>query len=242
MAAQPPAEAQPPVEAQLDDVEAQRDMTRSPSRASSPSGVAVSPASSVNERLPIPQVALAPSDASLVAAIASGAREALAELYDRYAPSLLALAQRILHSASDAEDLLHDFFLEVWQQAHTFDPSRGSVRAWLVMRLRCRAFDRLKSASYTRTISLSTSGINVETLQSPGDGAAEVAPTGVQRVLSLLGPQEQILLELTYFQGHTLPEVADYLSLPLGTVKSRLRRLLDRLRRNFDKSSRRGPP
>lgn len=215
-------------------------MTRSPSRASAPSGVTVP--SSAQERLPLPQVGLAPSDASLVAAIAAGTREALAELYDRYAPSLLALAQRILHSPSDAEDLLHDFFLEVWQQAHTFDAGRGSVRAWLVMRLRCRAFDRLKSASYTRTISLSTSGINVETLQGPGDGAGELAPSGVHRALSLLGPQEQILLELTYFQGHTLPEVADYLSLPLGTVKSRLRRLLDRLRRNFDKSSRRGPP
>lgn len=227
-------------------------MARSSSHASSPSEVASAGAVAgepagpvappVEDRLPIPPAALLTADASLVAAIAGGDREALAELYDRYAPTLLGLAQRLLHSPSDAEDLLHDFFLEVWQQAHTFDSGRGSVRAWLVMRLRCRALDRLKSASYTRTISLSTSGINVETLHDPAEASPELSPSGVQKALRLLAPQEQLLLELTYFQGHTLPEVADVLSLPLGTVKSRLRRLLERLRRNFDKSPRRGLP
>lgn len=223
-------------------------MGRSESRASSaseaPPEVARSgPASAAipgasEGPLPISQGEAGPSDASLVMAIAAGSREALAELYDRYAPTLLGLAQRLLRSPSDSEDLLHDFFLEVWQQAHTFDAGRGSVRAWLVMRLRCRALDRLKSASYTRTISLSTSGIDIENLHRPNDDPQTFSPSGVLRVLSLLTQQEQHLLELTYFQGHTLPEVADYLSLPLGTVKSRLRRLLGRLRRNFDKSPR----
>ncbi len=208
-------------------------MARSSSRLSSPST-----AESPEARLPIAAVALPASDVSLVAAIAAGTREALAELYDRYAPTLLTLAERLLRSSSDAEDLLHDFFLEVWHQAHTFDVERGSVRAWLVMRLRSRALDRLKSASYTRNISLSTSGIDVESLQSPEGGPPEITPSGVQRALCMLAPQEQILLDLAYFRGHSLPEVADYLCLPLGTVKSRLRRLLERLRRNFDKSPR----
>ncbi len=208
-------------------------MARSSSRVSSPST-----AESSETRLPIPAVALPASDISLVTAIAGGAREALAELYDRYAPTLLTLAERLLHSSSDAEDLLHDFFLEVWHQAHTFDGERGSVRAWLVMRLRSRALDRLKSASYTRNVSLSTSGIDVESLQSPERSPPEITPSGVERALGMLAPQEQILLDLAYFRGHSLPEVANYLCLPLGTVKSRLRRLLERLRRNFDKSSR----
>lgn len=208
-------------------------MARPSGRVSSPS-----PAESPEARLPIAAVPLPASDVSLVAAIAAGTREALAELYDRYAPTLLALAERLLHSSSDAEDLLHDFFLEVWHQAHTFDVERGSVRAWLVMRLRSRALDRLKSASYTRNVSLSTSGIDLESLQSPEDSPPEITPSGVQRALGMLAPHEQILLDLAYFRGHSLPEVADYLCLPLGTVKSRLRRLLERLRRNFDKSPR----
>lgn len=208
-------------------------MARPSGRVSSPS-----PAESPEARLPIAAVPLPASDVSLVAAIAAGTREALAELYDRYAPTLLALAERLLHSSSDAEDLLHDFFLEVWHQAHTFDVERGSVRAWLVMRLRSRALDRLKSASYTRNVSLSTSGIDLESLQSPEGSPPEITPSGVQRALGMLAPHEQILLDLAYFRGHSLPEVADYLCLPLGTVKSRLRRLLERLRRNFDKSPR----
>ena len=212
-------------------------MARSISRAASPQAVVAAPLAP-----PAPEVAERPSDVSLVVAMAAGEREALAALYDRYAPTLLTLAQRLLRSPSDAEDLLHDFFLEVWHQAHTFDVERGTVQRWLVMRLRSRALDRLKSASYTRNISLSTSGIDIDSLPGPSDSPPELTSNGVHRVLGMLAPHEQTLLDLAYFQGRSLPEVAGYLALPLGTVKSRLRRLLERLRRDFDKSPRRGPP
>ncbi len=210
-------------------------MTRSSRRAAPPGGLEPPPSG------PPPAEAAAPSDASLVTAMAAGDRPALAALYDRYAPTLLTLAQRLLRNVSDSEDLLHDFFLEVWHQAHTFDPGRGSVQSWLVMRLRSRALDRLKSASYTRNVSLSTSGIDIESLPDPNDNPPEVTPNGLQQALALLTPHEQVLLDLAYFQGCSLPEVASHLSVPLGTVKSRLRRLIERLRRDFDKSSRRGP-
>src|SRR5262245_29662622 len=121
-------------------------MARSVSSTASESGLA----ESSSAELPGETGAMTQSDVSLVEAMAAGERAALAALYDRYAETLLALAQRLLHSASDAEDLLHDFFLEVWHRAHTFDSSRGSVQGWLVMRLRSRALDRLKSASFTR--------------------------------------------------------------------------------------------
>ena len=212
-------------------------MARSSSRAASPGGLA--PPAGSPSRLPVE--AAVPSDASLVTAMAAGERSALAALYDRYAPTLLTLAQRLLRSPSDAEDLLHDFFLEVWHQAHTFDGARGSVQSWLVMRLRSRALDRLKSASYTRNISLSSSGIDIESLPNPNDSPPEVTPNGIQQALAMLAPHEQVLLDLAYFQGCSLPEVASHLCVPLGTVKSRLRRLIERLRRDFDKSPRRGP-
>ena len=208
-------------------------MTRAASRAASGP-----PAST--ERQPVEAAGVA-SDASLVLAMAAGERPALAELYDRYAPTLLTLAQRLLRSSSDAEDLLHDFFLEVWHQAHTFDGGRGSVQSWLVMRLRSRALDRLKSASYTRNISLGSIGIDIENLPNPNDTPPEVTPNGIQQALAMLAPHELVLLDLAYFQGCSLPEVATHLGLPLGTVKSRLRRLIERLRREFDKSPRRGP-
>ena len=178
------------------------------------------------------------SDGELLRSLAAGDRAALAALYDRHVATLLTMAQRLLGTRSDAEDLVHDLFLEVWLRADSYDASRASVRTWLLLRLRSRALDRLKSASYTRNVSLSTSGIDLESLQSPEGSPPEITPSGVQRALGMLAPHEQILLDLAYFRGHSLPEVADYLCLPLGTVKSRLRRLLERLRRNFDKSPR----
>jgi RNA polymerase sigma-70 factor (ECF subfamily) len=172
----------------------------------------------------------------------AGDREALAALYDRYAPALLALAQRLLRNQTDAEDLLHDFFIEVWQNAHSYDGQRGSVHSWLVVRLRSRALDRLKSAAYRRAAQEQTSSAALDELISPGDPASADGSPGLSRALALLSPHEQVLLELAYFEGYTLAEVAGRLSLPLGTVKSRLRRLLERLRRDLDRQTRRGPP
>src|SRR6266700_4327783 len=84
----------------------------------------------------------AASDAALMVALVRGDRQALAALYDRHAGILLALATRLLRDRPQAEELLHDVFLEAWHHARDFDPARGSVRAWLVTRTRSRAFDR----------------------------------------------------------------------------------------------------
>ena len=82
------------------------------------------------------------ADAALMAALVRGDREALATLYDRHAALLLALATRLLRDRAQAEELLHDVFLEAWHHARDFDPTRGSVRAWLVTRMRSRSLDR----------------------------------------------------------------------------------------------------
>ena len=89
-------------------------------------------------------------DVSLVAAMARGDREALAGLYERHASILLGLAMRIVRSRLEAEDLLHDVFLEAWRSAKAFDPKRGRVRTWLAIRMRSRALDLQKSARVSR--------------------------------------------------------------------------------------------
>src|SRR5690349_1771596 len=85
-------------------------------------------------------------DARLVAAVAAGDKGALAALYDRHARLLLVLGLRILQERAAAEDVLHDVFIEAWHQAAAFDPARGTVRAWLVMRMRSRLLDRRAQA------------------------------------------------------------------------------------------------
>ena len=93
-------------------------------------------------------------DVVLVSGAAAGDRECLAGLYDRYAPALLAIGRRILGDRREAEDLLHDVFIEVWRQAGDYDETRGSVRAWLLMRMRSRALDRRKAAVFSKRADL----------------------------------------------------------------------------------------
>src|SRR5215470_9339159 len=100
-------------------------------------------------------------DEVLVAAMVAGDRAALATLYERHAPALLGLALRIVHERREAEDLLHDVFLEAWRTARDFDPKRGRARTWLAIRMRSRCLDHQKSARVSR---------------NAGDAGLEVVP------------------------------------------------------------------
>src|SRR5947207_7437050 len=94
-------------------------------------------------------------DGSMITGVANGDRRALERLYERYAPLLLGVGLKILRGGRpEAEDLLHDVFVEIWQHAGDYDRNRGSVRTWMLLRMRSRAFDRLKSAERSRTRSL----------------------------------------------------------------------------------------
>lgn len=174
------------------------------------------------------------SDADLVHATAGGDRQAFAQLYDRYAPRLLGLAERILGRRSDAEDLLHDFFIEVGKQAHGYDKDRGSVASWLVLRLRSRALDRLRSPAYRRFVDLESAPKSAEPSISADVVAAESERDSLHRSLQAslqtLPDETRAILELVYFRDRSLPEVASELKLPLGTVKSRIHRALRALR------------
>jgi RNA polymerase sigma-70 factor (ECF subfamily) len=162
-----------------------------------------------------------PEDQILVARIAGGDKGALARLYDRYASVMLAVAFRLLGSRRDAEDLLHDVFLEVWKKASTFDPKRASVRTWLLMRLRSRALDRLKSAHATRVVPMGARGDMLQGADHRADPSAGVERSWVRRAVQALPTHQRAVLELAYFKGLSSSEIAAQLSIPVGTVKSR---------------------
>lgn len=175
----------------------------------------------------------AQSDAELVSAIAAGERAALAALYDRYATTMLALAQRIVGMRTLAEDLVHDLFIEVWQTAPAYDAARGSVRTWLIVRLRSRALDRVRSAAWRAF----THGAPVEAALTSsadpgveGDYLRQVTRAQLQGAVRTLSQEERELVALIYGQGLPLNDAAVRLGVPLGTTKSRLRRVLAKLR------------
>jgi RNA polymerase sigma-70 factor (ECF subfamily) len=165
-------------------------------------------------------------DAELVARMATGDRAAFAEIYDRHAPMLMSFAKRVLGTTDDAADLLHDVFLEAWEQATSYDPARATVRTWFVVRLRSRAIDRLTSARARRTVRLDSPDARA-TQTADGLGAPELL--GVRHALDRVASDVREVLELTYFFGLTAAEIAARLDVPIGTVKSRRARGLQLL-------------
>ncbi|MGR9108276.1 MAG: sigma-70 family RNA polymerase sigma factor [Gammaproteobacteria bacterium] len=169
-------------------------------------------------------------DHDIVAAIQAGDRSAFAHLYDRHAAWLLAVAYRILGNRRDAEDLLHDVFIEVWDKARGYDPQRGSVRSWLAIRTRSRALDRIRSLKLIRN----HEAVEIDHLAPAGNDSAGTE-TGVdhrtaRRVVDALPDKQRTVIQLSYFQGLTCQEIAERCEIPLGTVKSRLASALNTLR------------
>ncbi len=164
-------------------------------------------------------------DAELVARMAAGDRGAMTLLYQRHSSILLGLAMRIVRERREAEDLLHDVFLEAWRAAKTFDPKRGRVRTWLAIRMRSRALDLQKSARVSRN----SGDAALDTLV---DDSVTASPdhARVRAALGDLGADQRRVLELAYFEGLSCTEIAERISIPVGTVKSRLAAGLERLR------------
>jgi RNA polymerase sigma-70 factor (ECF subfamily) len=168
-------------------------------------------------------------DRDLVAAMARGDRSALAALYDLHAPLLVGLVRRILGSREEAEDVVHDVFLEAWRRAADYDEARGSVRTWLVLRARSRALDRKKSAAVSKTITTAES--RWLDVLGGGDDASDAPDCAlVRRVLMGLPEDQRTVLLLGYFEGLSSSEIAERIRVPIGTVKSRVAAALARLR------------
>jgi RNA polymerase sigma-70 factor (ECF subfamily) len=168
-------------------------------------------------------------DAALVARMARGDRDALSELYARHSALLLGVAMRIVRERREAEDLLHDVFLEAWRAAKDFDPKRGRVRTWLTIRMRSRALDLQKSARVSRN----AGDAGLELVADEGEHASP-DHARVRAALAELSPEQRKVLELAYFEGLSCSEIATRVAIPIGTVKSRLAAGMERLRTRLE--------
>lgn len=172
-------------------------------------------------------------EAELLRAIARGDESAFARVYDRYSPILLGLLLRILRSRAEAEDVLQEVFLQVWQRAQSFDSTRGRAFTWLVTLARSRAIDRLRSIG-SRERATRASAEDAPPESEPTEWAdtaairAERAEVVREALAELPDEQRQVLL-LAYLEGMSQSEIATAKNQPLGTVKTRTRSALRKL-------------
>ena len=169
-----------------------------------------------------------PDDAALISGVRSGNSDAMAQLYDRYASVVYAVALRVLGDTGAAEDILQEIFMQLWRNPGGFDASRGNLAPWLAVIARNRAVDVLRKkrpqAELTDTL------ISVEQ-DLAGDADRGRMVEKCRAVLKEMPAQQRSALEMAYFEGYSHSEISEKTGEPLGTIKTRIRSGLMLLRK-----------
>jgi RNA polymerase sigma-70 factor (ECF subfamily) len=186
-------------------------------------------------------------DAALVREMASGDDRALGELYDRWHAVVHGVVARVLRQPNDIEDVVEETFWQAWRQASRFDPARGAVQTWLLTIARSRALDRVRALRRRRESPLEGDDGEVVVHQvaasDPGlDAEASERRRIVTAALSELPAEQREALELGYYSGLSQSEIAERTGQPLGTVKTRMRLAMQKLRSQLQILSTEGGP
>ncbi|MFG0317697.1 MAG: sigma-70 family RNA polymerase sigma factor [Planctomycetota bacterium JB042] len=173
---------------------------------------------------------------SLLARIAGGSEDAFSELYDRTSPVVFGLAMRILGEAATAEEACHDTYLQVHRQAGAFDPERGGPLTWILTIARTRALDRRRRLTHVRSREQSydlledeSAGPDVTLAENELAERRRLVRTALEKV----SPEEREALGHAFYLGLSHREIADRLKIPLGTIKSRIRSGMTKLRQSL---------
>jgi RNA polymerase sigma-70 factor (ECF subfamily) len=186
----------------------------------------------------------ADDDRVLMRGIASRDASALASLYDRRGPILFALCLRILRDRMAAEEALEDVFFEIWSKPDRFDPARGEPMNYLLNLTQSRAIDKLRGRAKLRRMQLETDREQGQDSPASPASTAQTAPSAdpaaraadaerraaIRKAVGRLSPEQRQAVELAFFDGFTHSEISQRLSVPLGTIKTRIRQGLVRLK------------
>ena len=174
----------------------------------------------------------------LLRLIKDGDEFALSKLYDNTVRLVYSLIIRILKNAQDSEEVTQEVFFSVWEKAFTFDSSKGSVMGWIISIARNKALDRLRSKKHrekAQEITLVENMLTESRTDTENDDVSQQllqkeSSDSVNMATKILPKDEQKLIELAFYDGFTHSKIADYLDMPLGTVKTKIRRAVSRLR------------
>jgi len=175
-------------------------------------------------------------DHTLLARVAKGDQEAFERLYEQTSSLLYTLVLRILGKPADAADLLQEVYLEAWRKASNYDTARGAPMAWLVTLARSRAIDWVRAlVARGKNVTASLDDTPASDLVAQNADALDIRAANerqalVRASLKSLPPVQQQVIELAFYQGLTHVEISERLHVPLGTIKTRIRLAMDKLR------------
>jgi len=211
----------------LEDMSEARSQARASARANHPAGARLKLVQAVE-----PDSGQDLSIESLLRDVAGGDRTAFAEVYDRISSRVMGLVTRLLRDRAQSEEVTQEVFLEIWQQAGKFDANKGSGMAWVLTMAHRRAIDRIRASQKSHERDLK---IGIRDMERDFDGVSEsveirIENERVKRSMSRLTALQREAVILAYYGGYSHSEMAEILGIPLGTVKTRLRDGMIRLR------------
>lgn len=172
------------------------------------------------------------SQQDLLERVATGDQRAFSELYDQISPRVFGLVKRVLRDQAQSEEVTQEIFLEIWQSAPRFDPNKGGATTWILTMAHRRAVDRVRASQSSRDRDVK---IGIRDFAPDYDNVAETVEVSIEhervtKAMSRLTELQRQAVSLAYYGGYSHSEVAELLSVPIGTVKTRVRDGMIRLR------------
>ena len=173
-------------------------------------------------------------EAKLIEKIAERDDSALSELYDLYSKLIFSFTLRILKDKSEAEDIVQTVFLQIWEKASSFNNNKGSVYSWIMTLSRNKAIDKIRSKSYSNSVSnrADIDKLELKTDEYPSNLDAAILNERadiLKKALNEIPEEQKSLLYLAYFEGFSQSEISEKYNIPLGTVKTRIRQAMIKL-------------
>lgn len=168
----------------------------------------------------------------LIQQMQAGDRAAFATMYDQYAGALFGIVSKIIKDEAIAEDVLQDAFIKIWKNILRFDASKGSFFTWMLNISRNTAIDKLRKLKNEGKYEIQTAD-NIVDIAVGNQINQNINQIGLKEMVNKLAPEHRLMVEYIYFNGYTHQEVSEELGIPLGTVKTRIRKALIDLRKVF---------
>jgi len=169
------------------------------------------------------------SEEDLVARLGTKSKDALEYIYDHYSASLYGIILKIVVREEIAQEVLQDTFIKVWDKANSYDSQKGRLFTWMLNIARNLAIDRIRSKEFSQNAKTNSSFQNVS-IADENQGDTRIDGIGMDNVLNQLPQEQRILIDMMYFKGFSQSEISKELDMPLGTIKTRVRSAMTKLR------------